>query len=229
MREAHLFAILALDWRRLRRGFATLGIVGGAALSFMAATGRADPENVIAIALGGGISVLFGVALLGLRDRLEGTLSLLASLPVSAGSLAASRLVSLVILTLPVALIVCGMAGFAAAGIHTAIQQLAVLAVVIWIGLASGVVWLAAISIAVPPQRASTTMTIMAFAGYFLLTPLESMYPDARSLVMALMNPANAWVWPLVLLALIAVSAVGAWALTAWGIRNYTMEAERPT
>lgn len=228
MREEHLLAMLKLDWRRLRRGFATLALVAAAAFAFMAATGRMNAENVIPIALGGGLSVLFAVGLLGLRDRLEGTLALFASLPVSAGSLAGARLISLGILTLPVAVVVATVAGFAAAQAHLPIQQLAILTLVIWSGLASSAIWLAAISIAVPAQKASTAFVILGFAVYFLLTPVERLYPDARSLVAALMNPSNAWIWPLLLLAMLLASALGAWALTAWGIRNYTMEAERP-
>ncbi|HEY0996986.1 MAG TPA: hypothetical protein VGD77_13415 [Gemmatimonadaceae bacterium] len=228
MREQHLIAILTLDWRRLRRGFGTLALFAGAVFTFLAATGRLNPENVIPIALGGALSVLFAVALLGLRDRLEGTLSLLASLPVPAGSLAASRLLSLVILTFPVALVVAVVAGLAAGGAHLALQQFGVLTVVIWTGLASGVVWLAAISIAIAPQKASSTFAAMMFAAYFILSPVERMFPDARSLIEALMNPTNAWVWPIVLGAMLTASALGAWALTTWGIRNYVMEAERP-
>lgn len=228
MPEEQLLAILKLDWSRLRRGFATIGAAMALACAVLAATGRFNFENVVIFGMGLSIGPLFSIGALGIRDRMEGTLALFAGLPIRASRLAILRLASLAILVLPVALVDGVLVGIALPGAGAPATAAVGIALAVWIFLGSAAIWLAAVSIAIPPDRAS-----LAFGAGFLvflgaMTALERVTPTPAGLLRLLLDPANAWIFPIVLAGIAVASAAGAWALTAWGIRNYTTEAERP-
>lgn len=228
MREDQLLALLKLDWSRLRRGFLLLGAVLGITVAYLLATHRLSVENAVVFGMGFSIGPLFSIGLLGIRDRLEGTLALLASLPVSSGVLAALRLSSLALLVLPLALVDGVLFALTLPQIGLPPSAALGLALSVWIGLASTSLWLAAVSIAFPPQKASTTLSVVFLAFMGSMMVLDDFFPTPAELIQSLLDPANATTFGVVLAAMVILSAAGAWALTAWGIRNYSMEAERP-
>lgn len=228
MRSEQLLALLKLDWSRLRRGFLTLGAVLAVVVAYLLATHRFTVENAVIFGMGFTLGPLFTIGMLGIRDRLEGTLALLASLPVNASVLAALRLSSLAILVVPLALVDGLLFGLTIPQIGLPPSAAVSLALSVWIALASTALWLAAISIAFPPQKASTSLSIV-FLGFLASTTLlDKFFPTPAELIQSLLDPANAPIFGLVLAGVTILSGAGAWALTAWGIRNYTMEAEHP-
>ncbi len=228
MLDEQLLVLLKLDWSRLRRGLLTIAGLLAAVVAYLVATHRFSLENAMVFGVGFSLGPLFSVGLLGIRDRLEGTLALLASLPVGAGRLAALRLSSLALLVMPLALVDGLLFGWTLPQVGLPPSAAFGLALAIWLGLASTALWLAAISIAFPPQRSGNLMSLLLLVFMGSMTLLEKVAPSPSALIQALLDPANVPIFGLVLAALTALSAAGAWALTAWGIRNYTMEAERP-
>jgi hypothetical protein len=228
MHDARLLAILTLDWSRLRRGFLTIGGALVAVVAFLAVTNRLTLENAVVFGIGFSMGPLFSIGVLGIRDRLEGTLGLMASLPVPAGQLAMLRLTSLALLVLPLALVDGLLIGGALPANGMPASAAIGIAVGAWVGLGSAALWLAALSIAFPPQRASHIFSIGFLAFLVSMTVLDRFVPTPEDLIRLLLDPGRAWLIPAILACLAVTSALGAWALTAWGIRNYTMEAERP-
>lgn len=229
MLEEQLVVLLKLDWSRLRRGFVTLAVMLAAVIAYLSATQRFSLENAVVFGMGFSLGPLFSVGMLGIRDRLEGTLALFASLPVSSARLAALRLSSLALLVLPLALVDGLLFGWTLPQVGFPPSAALGLALAVWIALASAALWLAAISIAFPPQKAGNSMSVLFLGFLASMTLLDKFFPSPEQFVPALLDPANVPIVGLVLAALTVLSAVGAWALTAWGIRNYTMEAERPS
>lgn len=228
MHEAQLLAILYLDWSRLRRGFLTIGVALVAGTAFLAITRRFTLENAVVFGIGFSIGPLFSIGMLGIRDRMEGTLSLLAALPVRAGQLAVLRLLSLALLVLPLALVDGLLIGITLPANGVPVSAAIGVAGGVWVGLGSAAVWLAALSIAFPPQRASNLFSIAFLVFLGSMTLLDRVVPTPEDLIRVVLDPGRAWLIPIILIGLATASAVGAWALTAWGIRNYSMEAERP-
>jgi hypothetical protein len=228
MHEEQLLAILNMDWSRLRRGFVTVGGALALVVAFLAVTGRFTLENAVVFGIGFSIGPLFSIGMLGIRDRMEGTLGLMAGLPVPAGRIAMLRLASLALLVLPLALVDALLVGFTLPGNGFAPSAAIGIAGGVWVGLGSVAVWLAAVSIAYPPQRASTVFSIAFLAFLASMSALDRVVPTPEDLLRLLLDPGSAWVIPGLLTGLAVASALGAWALTTWGIRNYVMEAERP-
>lgn len=228
MHEAQLLAILGLDWSRLRRGFATIGGALIAVVGFLVVTHRLTLEHAVVFGIGFSIGPLFSIGMLGIRDRLEGTLGLMAALPVPAGRLAVLRLMSLGLLVLPVALADGILIGLTLPANGLPASAAIGIAGGVWVGLGSAALWLAALSIAFPPQRASNLFSIAFLALLASMTLLDRVIPTPQDLIRLVLDPGMAWLIPLILATLAIASALGAWALTTWGIRNYTMEAERP-
>ncbi|MHB1265385.1 MAG: hypothetical protein ACYC1S_13365 [Gemmatimonadaceae bacterium] len=230
MRSDQLIALLTLDWRRMRRQFTTLAIVLGLVLVYFGVTGKMDLEHALVFGVGLSIGPLAAIGTLGLRDRMEGTLGLLASLPVRPGELAALRLASVALLLLPVG-IFDGLwmgATLPVAGLPMAGGL--VLGVITWVMLASTAIWLVAVAVAVTPDRASTVFAVMFLTFIASGQVFDRIFPDSpETLVRSILQPAHPWLIPVSLASVLLVSTLGAWALTAWGIRNYTMEAERPS
>lgn len=228
MHEAQLLAILTLDWSRLRRGFVTIGGALIAVVGFLLVTHRLTLENAVVFGIGFSIGPLFSIGMLGIRDRMEGTLGLMAALPVAAGRLAGLRLTSLAVLVLPLALVDGALIGLTLPANGLPASAAIGIAGGVWVGLGSAALWLAALSIAFPPQRASNLFSIAFVAFLGSMTLLDRVIPTPEDLIRLVFDPGRAWLIPILLACVAIASALGAWALTAWGIRNYTMEAERP-
>lgn len=103
--QRHFNALLALELKRARPVVTRLAIATPLAVAVFLLLDRGTAENLLAVVLGAGLGVAaVGVPITVMRDKLDGSLEFLVTLPTSATTLAAAKFAAAALAGLPWAL-----------------------------------------------------------------------------------------------------------------------------
>ena len=234
MNPNHLHALIALELRRI--GPTVLRVQGAAlVLAALFAVASSEPhENMLAVLLGTPIGVTLVAPMTVIRDKMEGTLEFLCSLPATAGELVTARFAAAALCILPgIALAGAGLAWLPLPAPVAAVpgELLFTALVGYWAALVV-VSWLMAAAFA-SFEFARLMRWPLAIAVILLVVlprVLERVVPDNFNDVMrqAVAQPWAPTAAALLVLALMGTAALVAFAITRRAFANYRPDFERP-
>ncbi len=100
--ERHLRALVALDLRRAWPGLRTIGLLTCGTFGLVVFLGKGSITNMLVIVMGAGLGVATaGIPMTVMRDKLDGTLEFLCTLPTSANTIAGAKFITSALGTLP--------------------------------------------------------------------------------------------------------------------------------
>ncbi len=98
----HLRALLAIDLRRAWPGSRTIGLVTVGAVGLLVLFGKTSVVNVLVVVLGAGLGMATaGPPMTVMRDKIDGSLEFLCTLPTSARMIAAAKFLTSAVTVLP--------------------------------------------------------------------------------------------------------------------------------